>query len=143
MPQRVDLFDLETLQLRPGEGSESTPTCGSTRCSSAVSATRVAGGAVAARLDVSRTVSGYALRLRFDALAGGTVHAVRRSPRRPRSRSTRARSSSRARTRTCTAPISTRASLDLADWARDALVLAMPAQIVCSAAAAACAPNVG
>ena len=100
-------------------------------CSSAVSATRSRGGAVPARLDVVAHRSAGTRCGCASMRSWRPVHAVRGPTPRPRSRSTPVRSSSLARTTSCTARTSTSGVLDLADWARDALVLAMPAQIVC------------
>ena len=48
------------------------------------------------------------------------------------SRSTRARSTSRRpATRSCAAPTSSEGVLDVGRWANDALVLALPAQLLC------------
>ena len=71
MSQRVDTLDLETLNLRPGEGRRIDASVRVEPLSSPASPTRVEDGAVEARLDISRTVSGYALRLRFEAPLDG------------------------------------------------------------------------
>lgn len=89
-----------------------------------------AGGEADVRLDVSRTMSGYALRLRFDAKLRGpcmrclegaadTVEVDAREIDQP-SDAEELRS-----------PYAEDSTLDLRGWARDALALALPAQIFC------------
>ena len=133
MPQRVDLFDLETLQLRPGDGRASTP---SVRVDAAAARRRALprrGGAVDGPRSTSPArSSGYALRLRFDAPLEGAVHALH-GPRAARSIAVDAREVEQpGEDEELHSPYLDGGVLDLADWARDALVLAMPAQIVCS-----------
>lgn len=126
----MELFDLETLSLRSGEG----------RCLDAeirVEPLQLAGqrypvadGRVAARLDVSRTVTGYALRLRFAAPLEGpcmrcmddaspSVAVDAREVEQP------------GEGEDLHSPYLDEGVLDLSAWARDALVLALPGQIVC------------
>jgi uncharacterized protein len=131
MPQQVELFDLETMQLRAGEGRRLEADVRVDPPQLAGQRYPVAGNAVAARLDVSRTVSGYALRLRFDACVEGpcmrcvgpaapTVPVDAREIEQPGDDDD------------LHSPYVEGSVLDLRAWARDALVLAMPAQIVCS-----------
>jgi uncharacterized protein len=90
-----------------------------------------AGRRVEARLDVSRTSSGYALRLRFDTeLTGPCVRCLEpaateieidaREVDQPPSRDDELRS-----------PYVSDGNLDVGRWANDALVLALPAQPLC------------
>jgi uncharacterized protein len=90
-----------------------------------------AGRRVKARLDVSRTSSGYALRLRFDAkLTGPCVRCLEpaatdieidaREVDQPPSRDDELRS-----------PYVADGNLDVGRWANDALVLALPSQPLC------------
>ena len=76
---------------------------------------------IPARLDVSRTASGYALRLSFDAhLDGPCMRCL--GDARAAVEVDAARSTSRGpTTRSCAAPTSTEGELDLAAWAHDAL----------------------
>jgi uncharacterized protein len=130
MPPTVDLFDLETLHLRPGDGRRidadvrvDAPRLGGERYS-------VAGGPVEARVDVSRTISGYALRLRFEAELEGpctrcvgaatpTIAVDAREVEQP------------GEGEDLQSPYLNESVLDLRAWVRDALVLAMPAQVLC------------
>jgi uncharacterized protein len=89
------------------------------------------GGGVEARLDVSRTTSGYALRLRFQAgLAGPCVRCLEparlelavdaREVDQPGSSDEELRS-----------PYVSEGRLDLVRWANDAMVLELPSQPLC------------
>jgi uncharacterized protein len=131
MPQRVDLFDLETLQLRSGEGQRVDAELRVDPVQLGGQRYALAGGAVPARLDVSRTVAGYALRLRFDAvLEGPCMRCV--GPASPTISVDAREIEQPGDDDDLHSPYLDQSVLDLADWARDALVLAMPAQIVCS-----------
>ena len=131
MPQRVDLFDLETLQLRPGEGQRVDAEVRVDPLQLGGERYPLAGGAVPGRLDVSRTVSGYALRLRFDALLEGPcVRCV--GPASPTISVDAREIEQPGEDDDLHSPYLDQGVLDLAAWARDALVLATPAQIVCN-----------
>lgn len=130
MPQRADLIDLETLHLRPGEGRRLDSRVRVAPVDLGGQRYEIAGAAVDARLDVSRTVSGYALRLRFEAPMRGAcmrcmadaspaIDVDAREVEQP------------GEAEELHSPYLEDGVLDLATWSRDALVLAMPAQIVC------------
>jgi DUF177 domain-containing protein len=130
MPQRVDLFDLETLQLRPGDGRRFDADVRVDPVQLAGQKYPLAEGVVATRVDVSRTISGYALRLRFDAplegpcmrcmgAAAPTISVDAREVEQP------------GEGEDLHSPYLDEGILDLGSWVRDALVLALPAQIVC------------
>jgi uncharacterized protein len=126
----MDLFDLETLQLRPGEGR---------RLDSAVQLDPImlggerytaAGNEVPVRLDVSRTVSGFALRLQFDAPVEGAC--MRCMGAAAQSITVDAREVDQpGEDEELHSPYLDGAVLDARRWAHDALALALPAQIVC------------
>jgi uncharacterized protein len=142
MPQRVDLFDLETLQLRSGEGKRVDAELRVDPLQLAGERYQLAGGAVPARLDVSRTVAGYALRLRFDALLEGPcVRCV--EPASPTISVDAREIEQPGEDDDLHCPYLDQGVLDLADWAREALVLAMPVQIVCSAGCRGLCPECG
>ncbi len=129
MAQRADSFDVGGLALSSGEARQlvlQVPVeelrFGGQKYS--------AGGGADARLDVSRTTSGYALRLRFEArLSGpcmrcledagaGVVVDVREVDQPGDAEELRS-------------PYLDGAVVDLRGWARDALALALPTQIFC------------
>jgi len=130
MPQRVELFDLETLHLRPGDGRRLDAHVRVDPLRLGGERYPVAGNAVEARLDVSRTVAGYALRLRFDAsLEGPCMRCV--GPARPTIAVDAREVDQPGAGDDLHSPYLEQSVLDLMAWARDALALAVPVQIVC------------
>ena len=130
MPQRVDLFDLETLHLRPGDGRRVDARVRVDPLRLAGQRYPVDGGTVDARVDSSRTVSGYALRLRFDApLEGPCVRCV--GDARPIVSVDAREVEQPGEGEDLQSPYLDESVLDLAAWVRDALVLATPAQVLC------------
>jgi uncharacterized protein len=126
----MDLFDLETLQLRPGEGRRLEADVQLDPLMLGGERYTVPGGAVPIRLDVSRPVSGYALRVRFDAhLEGACMRCMGSAAQ---SISVDAREVDQpGDDEELHSPYLDGAVLDIRGWARDALALAMPAQVVC------------
>jgi uncharacterized protein len=129
MAQGVDSFDLATLGLSSGEGRSLTLSVRVDELSFG-GQTYSAGGAADVRLDVSRTMAGYALRLRFEAGLTGpcmrcledasdTVEVDAREIDQP------------GDAEELRSPYLEQAALDLRGWARDALALALPTQIFC------------
>ena len=132
MGQRTEIFDLGRLSLSSGEGRRL--------------ALRGAGGGLRVRrsalrgprrrawtplLDVAHTTSGYSLRLRFEAGLRGPVHALSRA-RRARPVAVDAREVDQpGDVEELRSPYLEGDELDVAAWARDALALALPTQIVC------------
>jgi DUF177 domain-containing protein len=130
VPQRADTIDLETLHLKPGEGRRLDTRVRINPVALGGQRYSVGEDAVDTTLDVSRTVSGYALRLRFDAPmtgvcmrcmgdAGPVIGVDAREVDQP------------GDAEELHSPYVDAGLLDLAGWSRDALVLAMPSQIVC------------
>jgi uncharacterized protein len=129
--QRTDSFDLSTLRLSPGEGA-------SADLLAAIEPLVFAGERyvsepreVPVGLDISRTMGpGYALRVRFAVTlagpcmrclgeAGATIEIDSREVDQPDEGDE------------LHSPYLDGGALDLHGWARDALVLALPAQILC------------
>jgi uncharacterized protein len=130
MPQLFDILDLETLDLRPGEGRRIDARVRIDGLSFGGQHYEVAGGAVDARLDVSRMLSGYALRLRFDApLEGACMRCVAEA--RPVIAVDAREVDQPGEVEELHSPYLEAGALRLADWARDALVLALPAKVLC------------
>jgi uncharacterized protein len=130
VPQRADLFDLETLHLRSGEGRRLDTEVRIDPLVLGGQRYAVERGTVDARVDVSRTVSGYALRLRFEAPLGGAC--MRCMAEASPSIAVDAREIEQpGEGEELHSPYLEDGVLDLAGWARDALLLALPAQIVC------------
>jgi len=90
----------------------------------------VTGGSVDARLDVSRTLAGYALRLRFDApLEGVCVRCM--ADARPVIAVDAREVDQPGDAEELHSPYLEDGVLRLADWAHDALVLALPPKVLC------------
>jgi len=130
MAHRTDLFDVGALRLSSGEGRRlelDVPVDGFDFGGQRYS---IPGGQVAAILDVAHTTSGYALRLRFQTAlvgpcmrclepAGHEVEVDAREIDQP------------GGGEELSSPYLEADELDLKAWARDALALALPTQIVC------------
>jgi uncharacterized protein len=130
VPQRFDTIDLETLNLRPGDGRRIDARLWIEPLSLAGQPYDVAGGAVEARLDVSRTLQGYALRLRFEApLEGACMRCM--ADARPVIGVDAREVEQPGEADELHSPYLQDGALELARWARDALVLAVPPKILC------------
>jgi uncharacterized protein len=130
MPQRTEIFDLGRLGLSSGEGRRldfDVPVDG---FSFAGQDYAVPGRSVEAVLDVSHTTSGYSLRLRFAAAVTGPCmrcleeagHAIEVDSR---------EIDQPGGGEDLRSPYLEQGQLDVQAWARDALALALPTQIVC------------
>jgi uncharacterized protein len=130
MSQRTEIFDLGALRLHSGEGRRvqlSVPIegfdLGGQRYESASPFVEIA-------LDVSRTTTGYAMRIQFEALLEGPCmrclgDASRRTPVDAYEIDQPGGGDE------LSSPYLVAGELDVHAWARDALLLALPAQIVC------------
>lgn len=129
MAQRADSFDVGGLGLSSGEARRLVLDVPVDELSFG-GQTYSAGGGAHARLDVSRTTSGYALRLRFEARlegpcmrcledAGAEVVVDAREVDQPGDADE------------LRSPYVEGTVVDLRGWARDALALALPTQIFC------------
>lgn len=132
MVPRTDLFDLSRLSLSSGEGRRLDLDVGAEDFDFGGERYAVEGGRVAARLDVSRmTGSGYALRLRFTAvLAGPCMRCL--DPAAPSFEIDVREIDQPGGGDELASPYVDGELLDLHAWARDALVLALPAQVLCT-----------
>jgi DUF177 domain-containing protein len=127
----TDTIDLGRLGLSSGEGAKLTPAV-------AIDAIELGGqrytpsNAVAdARLDVSHTTTGYALRLRFDLRLDGPC--MRCLEAAGHELSVEAREVDQpGGGEDLRSPYLDGDELDVRSWARDALVLALPTRILCS-----------
>jgi uncharacterized protein len=131
MAQRTDIFDVGRLGLSSGEGRRLDLDVLVDAFDFGGQRYEVEGGRVEARLDVSHTVSGYAFRLRFEGELDGPCvrclepagHAVEVDAREIDQPGGGEELSSPY--------FDESAELDMRAWARDALALALPTQIVC------------
>ena len=92
-----------------------------------------AGGGAEARLDVSRTSSGYALRLRYETELSGPCVRCLEQARLELAVDAREVDQSPATDEDLTSPYVTESRLDLERWANDAMVLGLPSQPLCRA----------
>jgi uncharacterized protein len=130
MGQRTESFDLGRLSLSSGEGrrlSLEVPVAGFEFGGQDYS---VPGGAVDAVLDVSHTTTGYSLRLRYETeLAGPCMRCLEEAGH---GIAVDAREVDQpGGGEELTSPYLDEDDLDVGGWVRDALALALPAQIVC------------
>lgn len=132
MPQRTDSFDIGRLGLSSGEGRTIELEVPLERLMLGGQTYEPRPPAVPVRLDVSRTTTGYALRLRFTAdLAGPCVRCLEDAAE---SVEVDAREVDQpGGDEELESPYLQTDELDLRSWARDALALALPVQIVCRA----------
>jgi len=131
MPARTDSFDLGRLRLTSGEGRR-------LELDVVLDALRFGGetyeiepGVVTSVLDISAmTRGGYALRLRFGAsLRGPCMRCL--EPARPSVAVDSREIDQPGGGDELTSPYVTDDVLDMHGWARDALVLALPSQLLC------------
>jgi len=131
MPARTDSFDLGALRLTSGEGRRLELEVALDALTFAAETYEIQPAVVAAVLDIScMTRGGYALRLRFDAaLRGPCMRCL--EPARP-SVAVEAREVNQpGGGEELSSPYVRDEGLDVRAWARDALALALPAQLLC------------
>jgi uncharacterized protein len=128
----ADVVDLASLRLSPGEGrrleleAEVEPlTLGS-------ESYRPEPARVPVRLEVSRMLGGgYALRLRFEAMASGPCMRCLKAAAPAIAVEAREVDVPSAEDEDLDSPYVEHEKLDLRAWARDAFALAMPAKVLC------------
>jgi uncharacterized protein len=130
MPQRTEIFDVGRLRLSSGEGRRLELEVPVDGFDFGGQRYEVAGGQVQAVLDVSHTTNGYSLRLRFDAeLEGPCMRCLETADQ---ELAVDAREVDQpGGGEELSSPYLEDDQLDVQAWARDALALALPAQIVC------------
>lgn len=143
MPPRADTFDLAALRLTAGEGR-------AIELAQAVEPFELGGqryvvapSPVPLRLDVSRTTHhGWALRLRFAvALAGPCMRCL--EPAAPRFQIDAREFDQPGGGEELESPYVEDQEIDLGAWTRDALALALPAQLLCREECAGLCPVCG
>jgi uncharacterized protein len=132
MGQRTDIFDVGRLGLSSGEGRRLDLDVPIDDFEFGGQSYAVPGGGVRTTLDVSHTTTGYSLRLRFHTALGGPC--MRCLERAGHEVEVDAREIDQpGGGEELSSPYLDEEQLDLRAWARDALALALPAQIVCRA----------
>ena len=132
MPQRTDIFDLARLGLTSGEGRRLELHTALDAFDYGGQRYAVEPALVPVKLDVSRTTgNGWSLRLRFDAGLNGPCMRCLEPADLHFEVDAREVSQPGAGEELESPYVSGDGELDLAAWARDALALALPAQIFC------------
>jgi uncharacterized protein len=128
----TQIFDLGTLGLHSGEGRSLDLEVPIEPFELAGQTYAAKGGSVPVKLDVSHMTTGYALRLRYAVrLDGPCMRCLEDAGRAPTDVDAREIDQPGGGD-DLTSPYLDGLELDLQAWARDALVLALPAAIVCS-----------
>jgi uncharacterized protein len=132
MPQRTDTFELAPLRLRSGDGRRLDLLVNIDDFHYAGEPYAVTPSLVPVRLDVSRTTgNGWALRLRFTALLEGPCMRCL-EPAAPAFEVDAREVNQPGGGEELSSPyVNADEELALAQWARDALALTLPAQIAC------------
>jgi uncharacterized protein len=143
MAPRTDSFDLGRLRLQSGEGRRLALEVALDPLQFGGETYAVTPGAVDAILDISATTHrGYALRLRFDAsLDGPCMRCL--EPARPAISVDAREVDQPGEIEELRSPYVQDDLLDLHGWARDALALALPAQLLCREDCAGLCPVCG
>jgi len=143
MPARTDSFDLGRLRLTSGEGRRLVLEVALDPLQFGGETYVVTPAAAEATLDLSRTThNGYALRLRFDTtLQGPCMRCL--DPARPAISVDAREVDQPGDVEELRSPYVDEELLDLHAWARDALALALPAQLLCREDCAGLCPVCG
>jgi len=127
----TDVLDLGGLRLSAGEGRLFELAVHIEPLTLGGEPYEVQPAAVPVRLDVSRMIGhGYALRLRFGAMLGGACMRCLKDAA-PQTEVDAREVDRPGGGEELSSPYLEDETLDLAAWARDALVLALPAQVLC------------
>jgi uncharacterized protein len=130
MAQSTEIFDLGQLRLSSGEGRRVELDVPVDAFDFGGQRYAVPGEAVEAILDISHTTSGYSLRLRFDAaLEGPCMRCLEDAGRELKVDAREIDQPGGGEE--LSSPYLEADELDVKAWARDALALALPTQIVC------------
>jgi uncharacterized protein len=130
LSQRADTLDLDSLNLSPGGGTRVDADVRVAAIRLAGAEYSVASGSVEARLDVSRTTSGFAFRLRFEApLEGPCMRCLAEAHPLVQVDSREVEQPGEAEE--LHTPYLEEGELELVGWVRDALLLALPPRLLC------------
>jgi uncharacterized protein len=136
-------IDLDRLSLAPGEGRRLELEVDPGKLDLGGSEYTFCGGRVPVRLDVSRTATGYALRLRFSGHLEGPCVRCLEPAQLPLEVDVREVDQPAAQDEELLSPYVSEGLLDLTGWAHDALALALPQQVVCRPECAGLCPVCG
>jgi DUF177 domain-containing protein len=141
--QQVSILDLARLSLSFGEATSLPVPVRAMPLELAGQAYTAGPDAVDARLDVSRTSSGYALRLRFPVRLEGPCHRCLEDAALELEIDAREVDQAGTDDEELRSPYVNGDELDVSRWAQDAVALALPAQILCRADCAGLCPVCG
>jgi uncharacterized protein len=143
MPQRTDLIDIGRLGLTSGEGRRLDLNVGVEPLQYGGSTYAVAPELMPVRLDISRTTAnGWAMRMRFEATLDGPCMRCLENATPTFSVDSYEVHQPGAGDSELLSPYMGE-ELDVAAWARDALALALPAQLTCRPDCAGLCPQCG
>ena len=143
MPARTDSFDLGRLKRSSGEGRRLVLEVALDALQFGGETYAITPDVVEAVLDISRTThNGYALRLRFDASLRGPCRRCL-EPAEPAIAVDSREGAQPGDVEELRSPYVEDEVLDLHAWARDALALALPVQLLCRADCAGLCPICG
>ena len=132
MAQRADILDLARFVHSPGDGRRVDVDVSPGELTYADQEYAVAGDAVTARVDISRTSSGYSLRLRFDAAVDGPcVRCLGNAEMHVAVDAREVDQPGGSEEEGLRSPYVDGDALDVGAWSHDALALAMPGQFLC------------
>ena len=137
------MIDLARLSLSPGDGSRLEVEVEPGTMTLGASEYVLEDGSVPGRLDVSRTLSGYALRLRFGGELNGPCMRCLEPARVRVEVDAREVDQPTSRDEELLSPYVDGGELALGAWARDALALALPQQLLCRPDCAGLCPVCG
>lgn len=124
-------IDLDRLALRSGQADALELELRPDAPSLSGERLHLADPKVHSRVDVSRTTSGYALRLRFHTEVEGTCARCLGAARLPLDVDAREVDQASVKDQELLSPYVEEGILDVGSWARDALTLALPEQLLC------------
>jgi uncharacterized protein len=143
MAQRTDVFDIGSLVLHSGEGRSLELTVPIEPFELAGQRYSAADGSAPVKLDVSHMTTGYALRLRYAVrLEGPCMRCLEDAGRAPTEVDAR-EVDQPGGGEELASPYVEDDELDMKAWARDALVLALPVQVLCREDCAGLCPECG
>ncbi|MGH2963260.1 MAG: YceD family protein [Solirubrobacterales bacterium] len=132
MAQRADILDLARFARSPGDGRRVDVAVRPGTFSYGDQAYGVEGGSADARVDISRTSTGYSLRLRFAApVAGPCVRCLEDAATPVEVDAREVDQPGGSEEEGLRSPYVDGDELDVGAWAHDALALAMPEKFLC------------
>ena len=143
MPAPFNTIDLDTLALKPGQASTVDAELAPETFALGGQSYPFAEQRVPARLDVSRTASGYALRLRLQATLAGPCMRCLTDSTFPVEVDAREVEQPGTGDEELQSPYVDEGVLNLSGWAHDAIALALPQTLLCRPDCAGLCPECG